>query len=99
MQPLSLVTFKVTVKLPAVLNVTKGLCAVDCVPLPKSQSHATLLLPAPGLERSVNCTLNGKHPEVGVPEKFTVGGSYTVIYWLRVRVLDPAALVTVSLIV
>ena len=83
-------------KFPVVTNVAIGFCNVDVVPLPKSQNQDTFEFPNPGCDKSVNCTRNGKQPLSGDPEKLTVGGSYTFMYWVRVSVLEPFAFVTVS---
>jgi len=53
------------------------------------------VFPVPGTDRSANWTLSGKQPFKGLAEKFTTGGSYTVIYCVRVRVLEPLVFIAV----
>ena len=66
-------------------------------PSPKSQIQVVLLVPALGVDRSVNWARRGKQPALSLTLKLSVGFPQMVMYWLRVRVLDPWALVTVNL--
>jgi hypothetical protein len=66
-------------------------------PSPKFQLHET----TGPLDSSVNCTLSGAWPEVGLAEKPALtgcGGLVTVIVWLALLVC-PALLATVSVTV
>jgi hypothetical protein len=83
--PALLATVKVTVKLPALLYVCEGFCAELDAPSPKSQLQETT---AP-LDWSVNCTLSGAWPELGLAEKPALtggGGLATAMVWLALLV-------------
>ena len=79
-----------------------GLLVVDVEPSPNVHAHDVGEL----LDASVNATISGADPEVGVPEKLATGAAtgvgvgvgvgttdVTLIYPVRVRVLLPAAFV------
>lgn len=72
------------------MKVCEGLNALDTFPSPKVQSVTVGLL-----EKLVNCTVSGAHPEGGeVLKKALMVFGFTVMG--RVRVLGPQGLVTVS---
>ena len=69
-----------------------GLLRVDVAPSPNVQYHDVGEL----VDVSVNATVSGTVPEVGVPVKLATGATVavlTVIYPVRVRVLLPPAFV------
>jgi len=69
----------------------RGFCSSENVPSPKSQDQDVGL----PVEVSVNCTVRGAEPAVGVPVKpGTSGGTVTVIY--PVLVIDLLADVVLS---
>ena len=65
---------------------------MDVAPSPNVHNHEVGEL----LDASVNASVSGADPDVGVPVKKAVGGTaaeVTVMYPVRVRVLLPAAFV------
>jgi hypothetical protein len=75
--PLAFFTVKLTVYFPALLYVCAGLLDVEYVLSPKFHFHEVGLL----VLLSVNFTLSGAFPEVGVAEKAATGAfnSFTTI--------------------
>jgi len=72
------VTVSVAVKLPALLYVWLGLCDELVAPSPKFQLQAV----GPPVDVSVNCTVKGAWPELGLALKLAAnggGGFVTVI--------------------
>ena len=66
--PVRLETVKVAVKLPVVLLVCFGSRVAAAKPSPNAQLHAL----GPPVERSVNCTVRGAAPELGLATKAAV---------------------------
>jgi hypothetical protein len=68
--PAALVAVKLILYVPAVVYMCEGFSVVDVLLSPKYQDHEVGEL----VLISVNVTDNGKTPEVGVAEKFAIGG-------------------------
>ena len=69
--PAAFLTISFTVYVPGVEKLTVGFCA-DCnCPLPKSQVHVVGAF----VERSVNLTVNGEHPETLSALKLATGAT------------------------
>ena len=67
-------TISFTVYVPGIEKLTVGFCTDWNCPLPKSQIH-DVIGPPPGgtVERSVNLTVRGEHPESLSALKFATG--------------------------
>jgi hypothetical protein len=70
-----LVTVRLTLKAPAVEYVCDGFSLVEVLPSPKSQLQEV----GEPVDVSVKVTASGAVPDFGVPVKFAVSGSVTVI--------------------
>jgi len=80
------------------LYVCDGLGVELCdEPSPKFQSRLVML----PLDRSVNCTVKGALPELGLALKFAVGaGGGAVVTWIvRLLLLEPPLPLTISVTV
>jgi hypothetical protein len=93
--PAKFVAVSETVKRPGVEYTKAGLRSVLEFPSPNDQSHEVGTF----VDVSVNWTVNGATPPVGVAENSATGATaaaVTVMYPVFAVVLDPAVLVAVS---
>ena len=73
--PAELVAVNLTVYVPALEYVCDGFWEMSALPSPKFQFHEVGVL----VELSVNVTVNGALPEVGVPTKLVMGGTTVAV--------------------
>src|SRR5688572_18212159 len=93
--PLTFVTTSFTVYEPAAVYLNDGFCTVESTVPSSLKSHAQAV--APFVERSVNDTVSGMLPDVGVPEKAATGAfGFTTTYPVFTSSSVPPGPVTVS---
>ena len=90
--PAAFVAVSETVKVPAVVYVLEGFSAVLVFPSPKSHNHEVGKL----VEVSVNWTVRGAEPDVGVPVKLETGYTGTVVVAVMGAVVVTGVVVVVE---
>ena len=73
--PTAFVTFSVTVYVPFAEYLWEGFLSVDVLPSPKVHTHEVGEL----VDVSVNATVSGNFPVVGVPVKLATGATAAVL--------------------